>query len=150
MSRNNPDENYLEFVYRRNPEVHWIVEPSEDDYGEEESGDGSAVAESGDVSAVAESGDGPAGCGRDLVILHVRRRGLGHTIAQKVFGKPEIGHIHLEPMGSFIWKQIDGRRSVYDIGLLLREEFGDEAEPLFERLAMYMKNLDAQGYIIRV
>ena len=78
----------------------------------------------------------------ELVVLHVRRRGLSHFIARKFFDRPGFSHIHLEPLGSFIWKQIDGRRNVYEIGQLLHETFGEEAEPLYERLSVYMKQLE--------
>ena len=53
-------------------------------------------------------------------------------------------------MGSFIFLCVDGKRSVYDIGQLVKEKYGDEAEPLYERLSVYMKKLEEAGFVKRV
>jgi hypothetical protein len=50
-------------------------------------------------------------------------------------------------MGSYIFTCIDGKRSVYEIGQLVKEKYGEEAEPLYERLSVYMNNLKNVGYI---
>ncbi len=84
------------------------------------------------------------------VIVDMENKGFTNKIAQKFFKKPEVSHIHLEGMGSFIFSCIDGKRSVYDIGQLLHEKFGDDAEPLYERLSVYMKHLEQVGFISRV
>ena len=63
--------------------------------------------------------------------------------------RPEVSHIRLEGMGSFIFLCVDGKRSVYDIGQLVKEKFGDEAEPLYERLSVYMKKLEEVGFVKR-
>ena len=60
--------------------------------------------------------------------------GFFHMIARKLFKKPRISYIHLDEMGNFIWPLIDGRRTVYDISVLVSEEFGQKAEPLYNRL----------------
>ena len=50
-------------------------------------------------------------------------------------------------MGSFIWPLIDGKRTIYDIALLVKEKYGDKAEPLYNRLVQYMRNLEDYGFI---
>ena len=50
-------------------------------------------------------------------------------------------------MGSFIWSLIDGKRTIYDIALLVKEKYGDKAEPLYNRLVQYMRNLEDYGFI---
>ena len=50
-------------------------------------------------------------------------------------------------MGNFIWPLMDGERTVYDIAMLVREEFGERAEPLFQRLVQYVKNLESYGFV---
>ena len=114
------NDNYLDHVFRRSPEVDWdeVTEEGKDDTH------------------------------LPLVVLHIRHRGLSHFIAEKFFDRPPVTHVHMEPIGSFIWRQIDGRRSVYEIGKLLHETFGEEAEPLYERLSVYMKQLENNGLII--
>ena len=81
------------------------------------------------------------------VIVDLENKGLTNKIAQKLFKKPKISHITLEGMGSYIFTCIDGKRNVYEIGQLVEEKFGDEAKPLYERLSVYIKQLENLGYI---
>jgi hypothetical protein len=81
------------------------------------------------------------------VIIDMENKGFTNRIAQKFFKKPKVSHITLEGMGSYIFTLIDGQRSVFEIGKLLKEKYGDEAEPLYERLSVYMKRLEELGYI---
>lgn len=81
------------------------------------------------------------------VIIFVENTGLFNRIAQKLLKKPKVSQVHLEEFGSFIWPLIDGRCSVYDIAQLVKKEFGQKAEPLFERLVLYMQRLENCGFI---
>lgn len=84
------------------------------------------------------------------VIVAMKNKGFTNRIAQKFFKKPAVSNITLEGMGSFIFKAIDGKRTVYDIGLMVHDEFGEEAEPLYERLSVYMKHLQQVGFIKQI
>lgn len=84
------------------------------------------------------------------VTIHMVHRGFYATIAQKFFHKPRVSHIDLDKMGSFIFPLIDGRRNIGDIGAMVKEKFGDAAEPLYERLARYMQILRNNGFIYYV
>ena len=53
-------------------------------------------------------------------------------------------------MGSFIFPLIDGQRTVGDIALLVKAEFGDAAEPLYPRLTKYMQILRNNGFVYYV
>ncbi len=81
------------------------------------------------------------------VTILVENKGLFNRIAQKCFKKPKISHIHLDEMGNFIWPLIDGKHTVYDISELVHEQFGEKAEPLYNRLVQYMRNLENCGFI---
>lgn len=81
------------------------------------------------------------------VTLLVENKGVFNRIAQKCFKKPKISYIHLDEMGNFIWPLMDGKRTVYDISELVHEEFGEKAEPLYNRLVQYMRNLESYGFI---
>lgn len=85
-------------------------------------------------------------CGN--VTLEMQNKGIANRIAQLILRKPKISYIHLEEFGSFIWLQIDGTRDITAIGELVREQFGEKAEPLYERLSQYIKTLEANGFII--
>ena len=84
---------------------------------------------------------------QDHVIIDMENKGLANRIAQICFGRPKVSHITLEELGSFIWQQIDGEKSILQIGELVQEAFGEKAEPLYERLAQYMKILYGKGFI---
>ena len=50
-------------------------------------------------------------------------------------------------MGSFIWPLLDGKINITELGKLVEKEFGDEAQPLYERLAQYFRILDSYHFI---
>lgn len=87
---------------------------------------------------------------KGIVTLEVKNRGFYNRIAQIFFRRPKTSFISLEEFGSFIWKQIDGTRTVMEIAGLVKDEFGDKAEPLYERLGQYMKTLRKCDYILWV
>lgn len=82
------------------------------------------------------------------ITIFVENKGLFNRIAQKFFKKPKISQIHLDEIGSFIWKHIDGKNTIYDIGHFVKEEFGKRAEPLYNLLVYYMKVLENYGFIV--
>ena len=81
------------------------------------------------------------------VTIMVENKGVFNKIAQVVFRKPRISKIHLDEMGNFVWPLIDGTRTVYEIAELVKVEFGDKAEPLYDRLVQYIRNLEAYGFV---
>lgn len=50
-------------------------------------------------------------------------------------------------MGNFIWPHINGENSIMDIAALIKEEFGEKAEPLYNRVVEYFKILVSCGFI---
>ena len=81
------------------------------------------------------------------VTLHVENRGAMNRFAQLVFKKPKVSFIHLEEMGSFLWPLFDGEKTIYEIGELVKEHFGEKSEPLYERLTKYIKTLESYKFI---
>lgn len=81
------------------------------------------------------------------VTIEIENKGVWNRIFQKLLKKPEISYIHLDDMGSFIWLQTDGERSIIEIGEAVKERFGDEAEPLYERLSKYFQILNSYSFI---
>ena len=82
-----------------------------------------------------------------MVTLNIENKGVFNKVAQTLFKKPRVSHVHLDEMGSFIWPLIDGKKTVLQIGELVGEHFGDKAEPLYERLSKYFQILDSYGFI---
>ena len=81
------------------------------------------------------------------VTLEIDNKGLMNRIAQKLFKKPKVSFVHLDEMGSFVWPLIDGETDIIRIGELVKEHFGEKAEPLYERLAKYFKILESYRFI---
>lgn len=83
-------------------------------------------------------------------IVDMENKGFTNRIAQRFFKRPKVSHITLEGMGSFIFSSFDGKKSLYDIGILVHDKFGDEAEPLYGRLSVYVKQLEKLKFIEKV
>ena len=79
-----------------------------------------------------------------------QNRGLFNRLAQIFFRKPKASRIELDAFGSYIWKQIDGEKDVWQIGKLVKEKFGEEAEPLYERLTEFLHILRSNDFILYV
>ena len=84
---------------------------------------------------------------KERVILEVENKGLFHTIAQKVFNKPRFTKIHLDAQGSFIWPLIDGEKTIAELALVVKEHFGEAAEPLYPRIVKYFQILESNGFV---
>ena len=83
-----------------------------------------------------------------IVTIHMVHRGFYAAIAQKFFHTPRVSHIKLDEYGSFLWKELDGRRTVGQLAQRMKEQFGDKAEPLYERLVHYMQILHNNKFIL--
>ncbi len=83
----------------------------------------------------------------ELVTIRVEHKGIYDKIAQKFFHKPRYSNIALDKFGSYVWKQIDGESSIFEIGKKVKAEFGEEAEPLYQRLSKYFYILREERYI---
>ena len=83
-----------------------------------------------------------------VVTIHMVHRGFYDRLAQKFFHTPRVSHIKLDEYGSFLWKELDGRRSVGQLAQRMKEQFGDKAEPLYDRLVHYMQILHNNKFIL--
>ena len=81
------------------------------------------------------------------VTLEIENTGFFNKIAQKFFKKPKISYVQLDENGSFLWPLLDGEKSILELGVLVKEHFGEKAEPLYERLAKYFQILESYKFI---
>ncbi len=81
------------------------------------------------------------------ITLEIENKGVFNRIFQLLLKKPKITYIHLDEMGSFVWPIIDGEKTITEVGVLVKEHFGEKAEPLYERLAKYFQILESYGFI---
>lgn len=82
-----------------------------------------------------------------LVTLEIENTGIFNRVAQKLFKKPKVSYVHLDKMGSFIWPLLDGKKDITALGAPVKEHFGEEAEPLYERLAKFFQILDSYAFL---
>ena len=81
------------------------------------------------------------------VTLSVAHNGFFDRIAQKLFKRSAVTAIELEGQGNFILPLIDGNRTIYEIALAVREQFGEEAEPVFQRVSAFIGILKGNDII---
>ena len=84
---------------------------------------------------------------RGIVTLDIDNKGAFNKIAQLVFKRPKVSHVHLDEMGSFMWPMLDGEKTIFELGASVDDRFGEKAHPLYERLAKYFQILDSYHFI---
>lgn len=82
-----------------------------------------------------------------IVTLEVENKGWANRLMQLLFFRPKVSYIHLDKFGSFVWHLIDGKTSITEMGRSVEDAFGEEAHPLYERLAQYFRILDSYHLI---
>ncbi len=50
--------------------------------------------------------------------------------------------IKLDHVGSFTWELCDGSLRVKEVAKKLKDEFGEDVEPLYDRLAFFLQSLE--------
>lgn len=83
-----------------------------------------------------------------IVTIDMVHRGFYARIAQKFFHTPRVSHIKLDAYGSFLWKEIDGVQTVGALAQKMKAQFGEQAEPLYDRLVKYMQILHNNRFIL--
>lgn len=84
---------------------------------------------------------------KGIVTVHIKWRGPYHKIATVLFHKPEESHIDLDKIGSFVWQDMDGIKTVYELSEDLQQQFPDMEKPV-ERLAQFLKILHNNQFIV--
>ena len=61
--------------------------------------------------------------------------------------KPYTSDIELDEIGSRVWQYIDGSTTVYDITKKLSEKYGENFDPKYERVSMFLNYMNKKGWI---
>jgi hypothetical protein len=56
--------------------------------------------------------------------------------------------LRLDQMGSASWLLLDGEHSVAEVAAMLRERFGEDVEPVEERLGHLVRVLRREGLVV--
>jgi len=88
--------------------------------------------------------------GEGIVTVYVPRFGSGRLgrILTRIFRSKDIT-VRLDSVGSFVWNRCDGHRSLFSIGTEMKESFGEEVEPVFDRLVLFIRQME-RGKLIHV
>lgn len=84
---------------------------------------------------------------KGIVTLYIHNTGIMKKITQVLLKKPEYTQVHLDANGSFVWPLIDGEKNIIQLGELVKEQFGEAAEPLYPRLAKFFQILESYHFI---
>jgi hypothetical protein len=87
---------------------------------------------------------------RDNIVSILKKQ--DHKI-QRFFRKlkfriPEYEKISLDEYGSYVFLQIDGNKTVKDIGENLEAKYGDKVHPLYERLLLFLNHINVNSHYI--
>jgi len=82
-----------------------------------------------------------------LVQIIIPRDGFLDKAVRAFFKTPKVMRIDLDSYGSFVWNTIDDSRNIEEIGNVLRQEFGKDVEPLYERIGTYINILRNNKFI---
>jgi hypothetical protein len=82
------------------------------------------------------------------VTLLVPPYGGGRTgrVLQSWLNAP-FHQVHLDDVGSFVWRRCDGATRVVDIAAAMQEHFGAQVDPVEERLIAFLQQL-ARGRFV--
>ncbi len=83
----------------------------------------------------------------DKQTLVIDRNKRIERLFQLLFKIPKKFYLELDDLGCFTISNIDGYRTIGDISILVKKEFGNKAEPLVPRLVKYFQILKNNKYI---
>lgn len=85
-----------------------------------------------------------------ITIIRIQNHPIQNFLRKLSFNIPQKTYLDLDKYGSFIVQQIDGKKSVYEIGQLLKNKFSEANENLYDRLVLYLHHLDVNEHIIQL
>lgn len=83
----------------------------------------------------------------NLVDLIIPRDGFLDRMVRKIAKTPDKKVVSLDDLGSGVWNAIDNKRKLGEVALIIKEEFGEDANPLYERLVKFIRLLKNNDFI---
>lgn len=86
-----------------------------------------------------------------VTILEKQNHPIQNFFRKFKFKIPFYKKIKLDKYSSFVFLQIDGKRTVEEIGENLERTYGEDSHPLYERLLVFLNHIEVNcNYIERV
>ena len=83
-----------------------------------------------------------------VIILKKQDHKVQRFFRKLKFRIPEYEKISLDEYGSYVFLQIDGNKTVKDIGENLELKYGDKVHPLYERLLLFLNHINVNSHYI--
>ncbi|MCB2305227.1 PqqD family protein [Clostridium estertheticum] len=83
-----------------------------------------------------------------VTILEKQDHKLQRVFRKLNFKIPDYKKTSLDEYGSCVFLQIDGKKTVKNIGENLEAKYGDKANPLYERLLLFLNHIDVNCHYI--
>ena len=77
-----------------------------------------------------------------VTVLEKQDHKIQSMLRSLKFRIPEFKKTELDEYGSFVFKNINGKLTVEQIGSKLKEHFGSTVEPVYDRLVVYLQYLE--------
>lgn len=84
-----------------------------------------------------------------VIILEKQDHKVQRFFRKLKFKIPMYKKIELDEYSSYIFLQIDGRRTVKELGEDLELEYGEKSYPLYERLLLFLNHIDVNCNYIK-
>ena len=81
----------------------------------------------------------------EVLIPRYGRGRLGKFLGSLLKDRPV--RLKLDKVGTLTWELCDGRHSVFTIGERLRKSFGEEVDPVYDRLELFLKHMKRRDLI---
>ncbi|MCY6960132.1 PqqD family protein [Clostridium brassicae] len=83
-----------------------------------------------------------------VTILEKQDHKIQNFFRKLKFRIPEYKRISMDEYGSYVFLQINGKKTVKDIGENLEAKYGDKTHPLYERLLLFLNHIDVNCHYI--
>ena len=84
--------------------------------------------------------------GKVIILAPKFKSRLGKKLFEPLV-KNKYVNIYLDDLGSFVWQQMDGKKTVFEISEKLKEEFGEEVEPVYDRIGKFLAIMRINRFI---
>ncbi|MGB7624711.1 MAG: PqqD family protein [Terriglobia bacterium] len=83
---------------------------------------------------------------RVTLLIPKFRKGLLARTLQPRLRRP-LFRINLDEFGSFVWLSCNGKADVRSIGEEMMSKFGPSAEPVYDRIGQFLRQLESSKFI---
>lgn len=91
--------------------------------------------------------EGEAPDGRVVIERPIPGGWSPRAILERLSAMTGVRRLRLDPRGSFLWRRIDGERTIGALATELRDAFGDAVEPAEERVTRFLSWLERERLV---